>query len=324
VFDIILQFSPFLLVYLLLQFALKKHQTHPYIYESITRFIITAIVISYAAVIVLKLPALLHLDQIGKKTTLQSLALLFVAITALATFTPSFRRLISRSIPIDPNNMVHTVSLGLSFIVFIMYILTAFSLEQLAQDQTSSASIEKMWVQNILCSLIAMVGVGWLQQRNTKETLARLGIVRPTFRMVMIGIGFGIGFVILNLYIEQSATFFGFGIDPNVDKVTTQQLGPLFTSISGVLTLGLAAALGEEFLFRGAMLPRFGLLYTSILFTLVHSNYGFSVATFIVFILAIALGLLRKRYNTTVTMIVHASYNIILGLFALIGTHLLK
>jgi membrane protease YdiL (CAAX protease family) len=324
VFDIILQFSPFLLVYLLLQFAVNKQQTHPHIYEWIVRFIITVMVISYSAVIVAKLPALAHLDQIGEKSTLQSLALLLVSITALAILIPSFRRLISHSIPIDPTNIVHTVSLGLSFIVFVMYILTAFSLEQLAQDQTSSASIGSMWTQNILCALIAMIGVGWLQRRNTKETLARLGIVRPTFRMIMVGIGFGICFVILNLYIEQLATYFGFGIDPNVDKVTTQQLGPLFTSIPGVLTLGLAAALGEELLFRGAMLPKFGLIYTSILFTLVHSNYGFSIATLIVFILAISLGLLRKRYSTTVTMATHASYNIILGLFALIGTHLLK
>nr|WP_255724593.1 CPBP family intramembrane glutamic endopeptidase [Shimazuella soli] len=140
--------------------------------------------------------------------------------------------------------------------------------------------------------------------------------------MFFIGISFAIGFVLVNILLEQIASIIGFGIDPNVDKITNQQLGPLFGTIPGILTLGLAAALGEELIFRGAMLPKFGLIYTSILFTLIHANYGLSVATLIVFILAITLGILRKRHSTTLTMITHASYNIILGLIALAGSHL--
>jgi membrane protease YdiL (CAAX protease family) len=94
-------------------------------------------------------------------------------------------------------------------------------------------------------------------------------------------------------------------------------LGPLFTSIPGILTLGLAAALGEEIIFRGALLPRFGLIYTSILFALVHANYGISAATLVVFLLALVLSLVRYRYNTTVCMIIHATYNISLGILSL-------
>jgi hypothetical protein len=96
-------------------------------------------------------------------------------------------------------------------------------------------------------------------------------------------------------------------------------IGPLTQSGFGILTLGLAAALGEETVFRGAMQPRFGLLLTSILFALLHSTYGLTLSTLLVFIVGLVLGLLRLRYNTTTAMITHAVYNISLGVIAYLG-----
>jgi membrane protease YdiL (CAAX protease family) len=322
VLDILLQIAPFLIVYFFLQFGVKQRNTHPLRYEWITRIICFLIICSYSLIALRNTTAFLHLDQIQEKEVLQSLALFIVSIVALLVFIPPIRRLIGRSIPIDSNDVVHTVSLSLSFLVFHVYILTAFSLEELIQNSTQGTTIGTLWTQDILLALTAIIGVGWLQKRNTKETLKRLGLVRPTFKIFFTGISFAVCFVIINLILEQLASISGFGMDPNVDKITNQQLGPLFETIPGILTLGLAAALGEELIFRGAMLPKFGLVYTSILFTLVHANYGLSVATLIVFILAIVLGVLRIRYNTTLTMVTHASYNIILGLLALLGSKL--
>ena len=84
-------------------------------------------------------------------------------------------------------------------------------------------------------------------------------------------------------------------------------------------TLGLAAALGEELVFRGAMQPRFGLLLTAILFALLHSNYGITLSTAVVLILGLVLGWQRIRYNTSSAMITHATYNITLGLMAFLN-----
>jgi membrane protease YdiL (CAAX protease family) len=320
VFEIILQLAPFLLLFLFLQFGVKHKTNHPILYEWIIRIIYTIIIIGYAFVAIYNFPAFLVIDQFGEKETLQSVALAIVSFAALLIFIPPIRKLISRSISIDPDNSVHTVSLSLTFLVFHVYILTAFSLEELIEEASQGTTISTLWTQDILLALIALAGVGWLQKRNTKETFARLGLVRPTARLFITGIAIAMGFVVINVILEQLASIIGIGIDPNVDKVTDQELGPLFSTIPGILTLGLAAALGEELIFRGAILPRFGLIYTSILFTLVHANYGLSVATLIVFVLAISLGILRQRYSTTLTMITHASYNIILGLLALIGS----
>ena len=101
--------------------------------------------------------------------------------------------------------------------------------------------------------------------------------------------------------------------------MSEQIIGPLATSIPGILTLGLAAALGEETVFRGALQPRFGLIFTTVLFALLHSTYGISLATLIVFGVGLVLGLLRMRYNTTTSMVAHAVYNMTLGLITMLG-----
>ena len=96
-------------------------------------------------------------------------------------------------------------------------------------------------------------------------------------------------------------------------------MGPLFTTPFGIITLGASAALGEETLFRGAVQPRFGFILTALLFALVHSNYGISMSTLIVFLLGLVLGVVRMRVNTTTAMIIHMVYNMSLGLLAYLG-----
>ena len=101
-------------------------------------------------------------------------------------------------------------------------------------------------------------------------------------------------------------------VDPEGLKKTSDVnnllLGDM-TGLGGALTIGLAAALGEEMIFRGAALPPFRLLTTSVLFTILHSQYGFSPASVLIFVIAIVLGVLRYRTNLTVCILVHFGYN---------------
>lgn len=60
-------------------------------------------------------------------------------------------------------------------------------------------------------------------------------------------------------------------------------------------------------------------MFTSLLFALLHSQYGVSFATVAVFGVGLILGLLRQRANTTTAMIAHAVYNMSLGLIAYFG-----
>ena len=149
--------------------------------------------------------------------------------------------------------------------------------------------------------------------------MQRLGLVVPTLGNVVLGIVLGLGMVPVVMGVEQLSAQFNIGSDPGVQKLTEQLLGPLFTTPFGIITLGASAALGEETLFRGAVQPRFGFILTALLFALVHSNYGISMSTLIVFLLGLVLGVVRMRVNTTTTMIIHMVYNMSLGLLAYLG-----
>ena len=86
--------------------------------------------------------------------------------------------------------------------------------------------------------------------------------------------------------------------------------------------LAAAAGLSEELLFRGALQPIFGIVPTSLIFAVSHVQYGLSPATLTVFLLSVVLGIIRKRSNTTVAILVHAGYNFVLGLLSLLAVYL--
>ncbi len=252
------------------------------------------------------------------------------SLIALILLLPPVRRALARLIPIDPASTVHAVALSYTMLIVInMAVTLGVGLENLseslaAQGETGAVGLADLWAQELIMAFWAVVGVGWLSRRSLAQVLARLGIVKPTRREVLIGVGVAIVMVPVVLTLEALAAQFGFGPEQAVEDLMEQLLGGLFSSLPGVLSIGLAAAIGEETLFRGALQPRFGLVLTSLMFALVHSNYGVSTATLVVFILGLVLGILRKRYNTTTSMITHATYNTTLASLSYLGLQFLQ
>jgi CAAX protease family protein len=255
------------------------------------------------------------------------LGLCLPSVLGLVLLLPPVRRLLSRAIPIDPGRVVHAVALSYSALVVVNLVLTlAIGLSNLADFMESSTAAGAsyditalIWVQDVAMLLMALVGVGWLSRLALRGALDRTGIVTPSWAQIGIGLGIGLAMVPAILLLERLAGQVGLGANPDVERLTEQMLGPMLASLPGVLTLGLAAALGEESVFRGALQPRFGLILTAALFALLHSNYGITLSTVLVFGVGIVLGLLRLRYNTTTSMLAHAIYNISLGLITYLG-----
>ena len=248
------------------------------------------------------------------------------ALLGLLLLSSPVRRLFARFTPLDPSSPVQAVALGYSALVLINLLATlGIGLDNLAEtlEQQSAAGMDfntlpLLWAQDITMVLLGLVGVGWLSRRSLGSALVRLAIVRPTLRQVGIGLGAGLLMAPVVIGLEYLLSRVGIKVDADVERLTEQLIGPLATSIPGILTLGLAAAaLGEETVFRGALQPRFGLIFTTLLFALLHSTYGVSIATLIVFGVGLVLGLLRMRYNTTTSMVAHAVYNMTLGLIAM-------
>ncbi len=245
-------------------------------------------------------------------------------LVGILLLLPPVRRLLARFTAIDPQSPVHAVALAFSALVIINLMFTlglglanlAEMLAEQAEAGVTTNTLLSLWLQQIFTALLGMVGVGWLSRRDLGATLQRLGIVTPTLGQILIGFFLGVLMVPVIIVVEQVSTYYNIGVDQSVSDLTEQLLGSLFTTPFGIFTIGAAAALGEETIFRGAAQPRFGLLLTSLLFALVHGNYGLSISTLIVFIVGLILGILRQRYNTTTSMVMHATYNMTLALLA--------
>jgi hypothetical protein len=245
---------------------------------------------------------------------------------ALLLFRP-VRRLVFVPVRMDAGNVVHAIALACTMLIVLNLTMTlATGLENLASmvEQTASAGVTyvptgALWAQDVLLALVSLVGVGWLSRRPLRDALRRLGLIPFRWRNLSIGAGLGLLLVPVAIGLELMFAWGGLVADPDVERLSEQLLGPLASSIPGILTLGLAAALGEEPLFRGAMQPRFGLVLTSLLFALLHSTYGLSVATLLVFLLGLALGMVAKRWSTVASMAAHAVYNMTLGVITYVG-----
>ncbi|MFN8445232.1 MAG: type II CAAX endopeptidase family protein [Caldilineaceae bacterium] len=248
----------------------------------------------------------------------------------LLLLLPPIRRLFSFFTNIDPRSSVHALSLSLSMLVIIqIVVLLGMGMGNLAEaaSQTNSSAgsqLITLWVQQLCTAALGFVGVGFLVRRNWSETLERLGLVIPTFRQVSLAIGAAFVLVIVVIVVGAISDQTGFGVDKDVEKLTEQLMGALFESPWGILTAGLSAALGEEILIRGALQPRFGILLATIVFALLHSQYGLSLSTLIVFIVGLILGIIRQRENTSTSMIVHALYNMTLSTLTYLGVNFLN
>ena len=106
-----------------------------------------------------------------------------------------------------------------------------------------------------------------------------------------------------------------------LEGISSELLGNIDT-VGEWLLLAAATGIGEELLFRGAIQPIFGIGVTSFLFATAHVQYGITPVTFIVFVIGIILGLIRRKYNTTTSIFVHSGYNFVLGMLSLIALQL--
>lgn len=278
----------------------------------------------------------LDFETVLSRLSIVGLGLWIPSLIGLLLLLPFVRRILAQFINIDPRSPVHAVALSVTMLIVIQLMFTlGIGLENLA-DMASAASenapdasglglIATLWVQQLGTAFLGLVGIGWVLRRDWSTSLQRLGITRITAGELRLGIGLGFIMVPVVMLLEfTSRTLLGIGTDPGVEALTEELIGPLMQTPLGIATIGLSAAIGEETIFRGAAQPRFGLILTAIIFAIVHSNYGLSISTVIVFILGLVLGYVRLRYNTTTAMVIHAVYNSTLGIIAYLSIPFLE
>lgn len=236
-----------------------------------------------------------------------------VGVTGLLAFLPLLppvRRLLARVMPIDPEPAVTVTAL-----VYAVYLVgTGLSQQPLLTDAEAlelmgfQMTSDLAWAQGVGMVVLALTGLGLFTRRSPRQVAERLGLERVTLQQVGVAV---VGMAVL-LGLQVAVTMLWQQLDPEGLEGLNAAGNVLFGEFTGfwaALTIGLTAALGEELVFRGALQPRFGLLVTAVMFTIVHSQYGFSPATLLVLIIALVLGWLRRRYNLNVPIMVHFGYN---------------
>jgi hypothetical protein len=156
--------------------------------------------------------------------------------------------------------------------------------------------------------VLAFGAVGFLVPRDLRQTLDRLGL-RGLSASDLIACGVGLlVLIVLNVGAERVQQHFFpelWASDQAAVKAIAGQL-----TVAQSLMLGLSAGIGEEITMRGALQPRLGIVWTSLLFAALHVQYSW-FGMIIVLMIGCALGVLRQRTNTTSAMVVHVVFDLI-------------
>lgn len=250
-----------------------------------------------------------------------------VAAISLLGFIPTIRQWLSKFLPIDPYSFVHTIALvsiiGLTTImlsqVFFSDIPPLLNIMAQAEIDKSdpAADMRSSNYNMIWCVITVLFAVGYGLKRNFRQTLERLGVVKPSLKQLGIALAAAIAMVLgatlLNMATQYIWDFFGW---PTTDGELFEELIGFAFSFVGALVLGITAGVSEELAIRGALQPRLGILLSNLFFTSLHAMQYHWDSLLLVFCIGIILGLLRKYTNTTVAIITHATYNFLLAFSA--------
>ncbi|MEW5986480.1 MAG: CPBP family intramembrane glutamic endopeptidase [Chloroflexota bacterium] len=244
--------------------------------------------------------------------------LLAIALWGTLVSLPPARRALARFLPINPASPVHTLALVMAGYLGGNTLLTLSQggLEGLA-EAAEAASVVTFVSSELLLVAVAAAGVGLFSRRSGQQVVARLGLTALRPRQLVAGMGW-VAVMVVTQGVVGAAWFIWQPQQAELLESVNTLLLQDIDSLGEWFALALAAAVGEEILFRGALQPVLGLLPTAALFALAHVQYGLTPVTVFVLILGLVLGLIRRRWNTSLAIVVHFSYNFTLGLLSLL------
>jgi CAAX protease family protein len=233
---------------------------------------------------------------------------------AVAVLWPGVRSGLARVFPIDPESPVHLLAVVLTLCLLGLQLQSAFS-GVLSQEAGSAQPLTRvdLVLGELPFLLAAFLGVGLFVRRDPRQSLDRLGFAVPAWWHVGLALVAAGAFFAVAVGLDQLGQVLTPGTARQVNSATNRIFGPLTADPTGVVTIAVAAGVCEEALFRGALQPRLGILWTSLVFASVHTQYGISFDALAVLVLAIGLGLLRRFASTTASTVCHISYDLLTG-----------
>lgn len=235
---------------------------------------------------------------------ISGISLLSAGVVLGILLLPQTRRLIARVLPLDADAPRDWLGLlALLWLVILRLALFYQGEDDVGQVQVAEAVIQTLVLVGIACALI-----GLLVRRNARQALDRLGIHRLSMRELVYSAIAVFPFAITAALTVLAVDFVQPGTLDRLEETVTNITGGE-TSIQFALMLGITAAVGEETLFRGALQPKYGLVFTSLVFALLHVQYDLLLIVAALFPAGLILGLERKYMGTTAAIVTHALYN---------------
>ncbi len=278
------------------------------------------------------LPASVPTYSAGNLAAVVFFTLLGIAIAGMLCM-PAARTTLARTLPLDPASNVHAIALSLTAGATVMFMgqlagagghPVLLDMVQITPEGNKELTPEKLLL-SMLFTLAwsipgGIVAVGYPLTRTLRESMTRLGFVRPTVRQV---VGALVGSVALVAFMNYAidpvitGTWKLFGWPPTDVEAFEKLLAPAMTPLGAVI-IAVTAGVGEEMAIRGVLQPRLGILLPNLFFTSLHAmQYGFD-GLLSVFIVGMILGYIRKRTNTTTSAIVHGTYDFILVMMSIL------
>jgi hypothetical protein len=247
-----------------------------------------------------------------------ALAFLFmlrpVRVRLQRIFTPAF----------DPDSLIQMTALVFCVFLFgntVMEFVLSGGLGGLAED-FKGVTLDSLALNAGVFVAVALVGAGFPTRRSWGAVWRRLGVRWPTLAEFSAGLLMAFGLVGAIFVIGLIWT----ALTPRNVVEDQTQLSRLIANSVNTVTLAfavaLSAAVGEEIAFRGALQPIFGLWPTAIFFALTHVQYTLTPAALVIIVVGLGLGWIRKRYNTTVSIVTHFTYNFALLFLTIYGSYL--
>lgn len=251
--------------------------------------------------------------------------LLATSVVGFLCLSSSVRRRLSRVMSIRPESPVHLTALILSCYLISWALLTLSLVGGLEGLQASADSVPVFGyvIQALGLLLFSLLGVGLFTRRRWLQVVDRLGLSIFRCRSLLVASLAVVFLISINLAVSVIWVV----IDPDQADAVRQISDAMLRDFDSVGTIFLLAALSsvsEEMLFRGALQPRLGIPFTSLLFAATHLQYAISPATLVVFVIGLVLGALRRYFGTWAAILTHFGYNFGLLLLGLVASRLLE